>query len=154
VDPDLPVIDAESASSLGGERTLVLKIGAGAAGSLGGLALLLAMAGLFGVLSEFVLRRARELGIRMALGADSKRLIQMVLLDGARPVVAGLAIGLTCGVILRVAFRPMFIRMLPAFDPLIVSLVPIAFIVAALLAAYLPASRAARVDPNVALRHL
>ncbi|HTH02905.1 MAG TPA: ADOP family duplicated permease [Vicinamibacterales bacterium] len=154
INPELLVMDAKSASLLGGERTLVLKVGAAAAGLLGGLALILAMAGLYGVLSELVLSRTRELGIRMALGADSKRLIQMVLLDGARPVVAGLAIGLTCGVILRVAFRPMFIRMLPAFDPLIVSLVPIAFIVAALLAAYLPASRAARVDPNVALRHL
>ncbi len=67
---------------------------------------------------------------------------------------AGLAIGLGCGVILRLGFRPLFIRMLPAFDPLIVALVPVAFIVASLVAAYVPARRASRVDPNVALRHL
>jgi putative ABC transport system permease protein len=121
---------------------------------LGGLALLLAMTGLYGVLSELLLRRTRELGIRMALGADANRLIRMVLIDGTRPVLTGLAIGLACGVILRIGFRPLFIRMLPAFDPVIVGLVPLAFIVAAALASYLPARRAARVDPNVALRHL
>jgi len=69
-------------------------------------------------------------------------------------VIAGLAIGLGCGVILRLGFRPLFIRMLPAFDPLIVAIVPAAFIVASLIAGYFPARRAARVDPNVALRHV
>jgi ABC-type antimicrobial peptide transport system permease subunit len=112
------------------------------------------MTGLYGVLSELVLRRTRELGIRMALGADARHLLRMVLQDGTRPVLAGLGIGLGCGVILRVAFRPLFIRMLPAFDPLMIALVPVAFIAAALLAAYFPARRASRVDPNVALRHL
>ena len=153
-DSDLAVMDAAPASALGGGRSLVLKVGAAASGLLGWLSLILAMAGLYGVLSELVLRRTREIGIRMALGADARRLLGMVLLDGARPVVAGLAIGLGCGVVLRVGFRPLFIRMLPAFDPLTVSLVPVAFIVAALLAAYVPARRASRVDPNVALRQL
>ncbi len=154
VDPDLAVMDAAPASALGGARSLVLKIGAGASGLLGWLSLVLAMAGLYGVLSELVLRRTREIGIRMALGADAHRLVRMVLIDGARPVLAGLAIGLGFGVLLRLGFRPLFIRMLPAFDPLIVAAVPIAFIVAALVAAYVPARRASRVDPNVALRHL
>jgi predicted permease len=154
VDSDLAVMDAAPASSLGGGRTLVLKVGAAASGLLGWLSLLLAMAGLYGVLSELVLRRTREIGIRMALGADPHGLLRMVLIDGTRPVCAGLALGLGCGVLLRLGFRPLFIRMLPAFDPLIVSLVPIAFIVAALIAAYVPARRASRVDPNVALRHL
>jgi ABC-type antimicrobial peptide transport system permease subunit len=121
---------------------------------LGGLALILAMGGLYGVLSEAVLRRTRELGIRMALGADAYRLQRMVLVDGIRPVVVGLALGVGCGLILRVAFRPMFIRMLPAFDPILFAVVPAAFIAAALLAAYFPARYASRVDPNVALRHL
>jgi putative ABC transport system permease protein len=154
VDPDLAVLDAAPASALGGARSLVLKVGAAASGLLGWLSLVLAMAGLYGVLSELVLRRTREIGIRMALGADAHRLVRMVLIDGARPVIVGLAIGLGCGVILRLGFRPLFIRMLPAFDPLIVVLVPAAFIVASLIAAYFPAHRAARVDPNVALRHL
>jgi ABC-type antimicrobial peptide transport system permease subunit len=154
VDPDLAILDGEAASALGGSRSLVLKVGAGASGLLGWLAFVLAMAGLYGVLTELVLRRTRELGIRMALGANARHLLRMVLVDGIRPVLAGLAIGLGCGVILRVAFRPLFIRMLPAFDPVIVALVPLAFIAASLVAAYFPARRAARVDPNVALRHL
>lgn len=154
IDPELSVMDAEAASALGGGRTLVLKVAAGAAGSLGWLALVLAMAGLYGVLSELVLRRTREMGIRMALGAEARHVLGMVLLDGTRPVLAGIGIGLLCGVVLRLAFRPLFIRLLPAFDPFIVALVPIAFIAAALLAAYVPARRASRVDPNVALRHL
>jgi predicted permease len=154
IDPDLPVLDAETASALGGGRALVLKVGAGAGGSLGWLALVLSLAGLYGVLSELVLRRTRELGIRMALGADARQLLRMVLLDGVRPVLVGLGIGLGCGVILRLSFRPLFIRMLPTFDPLVIALVPVAFIAAALVAAYLPAYRASRVDPNVALRHL
>jgi predicted permease len=154
IDPELPILDAGPVSALVSGRNLVLKVGAGAAGLLGGLALVLAMAGLYGVLSELVLRRTRELGIRMALGADASRLLRTVLLDGTRPVLAGLAIGLTAGAILRLAFRPLFIRMLPAFDPLMIALVPLMFIAAALLAAYFPARRAARVDPNVALRHL
>jgi ABC-type antimicrobial peptide transport system permease subunit len=66
----------------------------------------------------------------------------------------GLAIGLGLGVILRLSFRPLFIRILPAFDPLVIALVPLAFLTAALIAAYVPARRASRVDPNVALRHL
>jgi predicted permease len=154
IDPDVPIMDAEAAASLGGATNLVVKVGAVATGLLGGLALILAMAGLYGVLSEVVVRRTRELGIRMALGADSHRLRRMVLVDGVRPVVAGLGLGLGFGAILRVAFRPLFIRMLPAFDPIIFVVVPTAFIAAALIAAYLPARHACRVDPNVALRHL
>jgi predicted permease len=154
IDPELPVIDAEPASQLTGGRHVVLRVGAAAAGLLGWLAFGLAMAGLYGVLSELVLRRTRELGIRMALGADSRRLLRTVLIDGTRPVLVGLAIGLGLGVILRLSFRPLFIRILPAFDPLVIALVPLAFLTAALIAAYVPARRASRVDPNVALRHL
>jgi ABC-type antimicrobial peptide transport system permease subunit len=78
----------------------------------------------------------------------------MVILDGLRPVMAGLTLGLAAGVVLRLTVRPLFLRMMPAFDPGIIVIVPAAFIAAALLASYLPARRAARVDPNDALRHL
>jgi hypothetical protein len=154
VDPDLPVWDAATGSALSAGDTVVLEIGAVAAGLLGGLALLLAMAGLYGVLAELVLRRTRELGIRMALGADRRQMLRMVILDGLRPVMAGLTLGLAAGVVLRLTVRPLFLRIMPAFDPGIIVIVPAAFIAAALLASYLPARRAARVDPNDALRHL
>jgi hypothetical protein len=154
VDPDLAILDAGSGVTLGGADNLVLKVGSAAAGGLGGLALVLAMAGLYGLLSDLVVRRTREIGIRMALGADASRVVRMVIADGLRPVLGGLAIGIVFGVLLRMGFRPLFLRMVPEFDPILLAIVPLAFCSAALLAAYLPARRASRVDPNVALRHL
>jgi ABC-type antimicrobial peptide transport system permease subunit len=112
------------------------------------------MAGLYGVLSELVLRRTREIGVRLALGANPSHVTRMVLRDGARPVFEGLVLATVLGVIARMAFRPLFIRMLPAFDPLVFLIVPLTFFLAAFVASYLPARRAARVDPNVALRHV
>jgi ABC-type antimicrobial peptide transport system permease subunit len=153
VDPDTAILRAATGRELDAAGSRVLEVGAAASGVLGGLALVLAMAGLYGVMSDLVLRRTREIGIRMALGADRGRMLRMVLLDGARPVAQGLAIGTALGVRARLAFRPMFIRMLPAFDPIVLLVIPAAFFLAALLASYLPARRAARVDPNVALRH-
>ena len=82
------------------------------------------------------------------------RLTWMVLRDGIRPVVSGLLTAIALGAVARTAFRPLFLRMMPAFDPVILLVVPAAFIVAAVLASYLPARRATRIDPNVALRHL
>jgi putative ABC transport system permease protein len=154
VDPDLAVVQAAVGRELDSSHSQVLGVGAAASGMLGGLALVLAMAGLYGVMADLVMRRTREFGIRMALGADRGRMLRMVLLDAARPVVQGLAIGTVLGTLARLAFRPMFFRMLPAFDPIVFLVIPAAFLSAALLASYLPARRAGRVEPNVALRHL
>ena len=146
------MLDAGTGVTLGRADNLVTKVGAAAAGGLGGLALILAMAGLYGVLSDLVLRRTREIGVRMALGADAPRVMRMVIGDGARPVIEGLAIGTGIGILARMSFKPLFLRMVPAFDPMLLVIVPLLFIAAALLASYLPARRASRVDPNVALR--
>ena len=154
IDPDLAVLEASTGGELAGAATLVTRIGGAAAGLLGGLALVLAMAGLYGVISDVVSRRTREIGVRMALGANPSRLARMVLREGARPVVEGLVLAMALGVVARMAFRPLFVRMLPAFDPLVFLLVPVSFLLAAFIASYMPARRAAHVDPNVALRHL
>ena len=95
--------------------------------ALGAFALLLSMTGLYGVLSHVVARRTREIGIRLALGATSDRLLRMVLTDGARPVVSGLAIGLICGTIGRGIFRLVVARPVAIFDPLALALVPFLF---------------------------
>ena len=116
--------------------------------------LLLAMTGLFGVLSHLVARRTRELGIRMALGATSRDLARLVLGDGLRPVVLGLIIGVVLGTLGRLVFRAMVMGRIEAFDPLAIAFVPIPLVLAGLVASYLPARRASRVDPNVALRNL
>jgi ABC-type antimicrobial peptide transport system permease subunit len=121
---------------------------------LGLLALVLAMAGLYGVLSHVVARRTRELGVRMALGATSGRLIRMVLVDGWRPVRLGLVVGLMVGAIGRLGLRAILPVSLSPVDPLAFTIVPVVMAVAAFAACYLPARRAARVDPNAALKNL
>jgi putative ABC transport system permease protein len=154
IDPELAVLEATTGAEIVGAATLVARVGGVTAGLLGSLALLLAMVGLYGVISDLVSRRTREIGVRVALGADPGRLTWMVLRDGIRPVVTGLLVAIALGAVARMALRPLFLRMMPAFDPVILLVVPAAFIVAAVLASYLPARRATRIDPNVALRHL
>ena len=152
-DPSTAVLQAATGRQLA-SGTQVLTVGAYASSLLGGLAMLLAMAGLYGVMADLVTRRTREIGIRLALGAERSALLRMILADGARPVLLGLALGVGAGVLARMAFRPLFLRMLPAFDPLVAAGVAAAFLLAGLSASWFPARRAANVDPNTALRHL
>jgi len=110
------------------------------------------MAGLFGVLSHVVQRRTREIGIRLAVGAARRDVVKMVLLDGLRPVGKGLVLGLVIGLGVRIAIRGQVFTTIAAWDPVEFTLLPAIFVCAALVACWLPASRASRVDPNVALR--
>jgi putative ABC transport system permease protein len=119
---------------------------------LGTIALVLAMAGLHGVLSHVVARRTREIGIRLSVGADRGRIPSLVLRDGFRPVVKGLVIGLGAGVLLRLLLRATIVTAISPVDVTMFSLVPVPFLCAALAACWVPAARASRVDPNVALR--
>jgi ABC-type antimicrobial peptide transport system permease subunit len=124
------------------------------AGGLGTLALVLAMVGLYGVLSYVVARRTREMAVRLALGAEPTRIVRMVMRDGVRPVLEGLVLALVVGVGIRLVFRAILEPSIPVIDLLAFGLAPLPLLAAALLASYLPARRAARVDPNVALRDL
>jgi putative ABC transport system permease protein len=153
-DPEAGVFDAGTGVALSGAQNLVPKIAASISGLLGVLALVLSMAGLYGVLSSVVAGRTREIGVRLALGAEPIRIVRMVLRQGLRPVASGLVAGLAIGVIARVSLRPVFSRIFPALDWQVIAAVPVPFIMAALVACYLPARRAARIDPNVALRDL
>ena len=132
----------------------LLRIVARLASALGLLALVLAMAGLYGVLAHLVARRTREIGIRIAVGADRGRIFAMILRDGLRPVVKGLVLGLGAGIALRVVLRATVVTGISPVDLAVFAVVPIPFALAALLACYVPASRASRVDPNIALRDL
>jgi putative ABC transport system permease protein len=132
----------------------LLRIIGALAAALGTIALVLAMAGLYGVLSHVVARRTREIGIRIAMGADRARILRLILRDGFRPVVTGLLIGLFVGVALRMVLKATLVTSISPIDVVVFSLVPVPFAVAALAACYVPAARAARVDPNVALRDM
>jgi putative ABC transport system permease protein len=132
----------------------LLRAISGFATALATLSLALAMAGLFGVLSHVVLRRTREIGIRVALGASRARIFHLILRDGFRPVAKGIVLGLTIGIGARMAVRSWVVTDISAVEPLALIAVPVPFVLAAFLACYLPAARASRVDPNVALRDL
>jgi putative ABC transport system permease protein len=127
---------------------------AGMAGLLGTFALALALAGLYGVLSHVVARRLREMGVRVALGATNRQIVRLLVGDGLRPVLYGVLLGLGAATVARMALRPIFLHMVPTVDPLTVALAPAAILAAGWLACYLPARRASRIDPNVALRDL
>jgi ABC-type antimicrobial peptide transport system permease subunit len=123
--------------------------------SLAGIALVLSMAGLYGVLSHVVARRTRELGLRIALGANPPRIIRLILRDGFRPVVEGAFVGLASAFFIRMAMQPYFSEAtMPSVDPIAIAIGIGPLFIAAAIACYLPARRAARVDPNVALREL
>jgi ABC-type antimicrobial peptide transport system permease subunit len=122
--------------------------------SLGALTLLLAMVGLYGVQSQVVASRTREIGVRMSLGATAAQVRAMVLKDGYKPVFQGLAIGLFIGLAGRAIVRAYLDVNVDIVDPWMLLVVPVPLLLAAFCACYLPARRASRVDPNVALRHL
>jgi len=152
VDRDAAVAQAGTGLAVAGPAAGFVVITGSVAGLLGVFALTLALVGLYGVLSHVVARRTREIGVRIALGADRRAIVRLVMREGIRPVLSGLVAGLLIGGVARMAIRPIFARMLPTFDPFVTVLVPLLMLLAALVAIYLPARRAAVVDPNTALR--
>jgi predicted permease len=117
----------------------------------GGIALLLAMIGLYGVRAYSVARRTREIGIRMALGASAAETQRMVLREGVQLLAVGTAIGLGLSLLIGMVLSGMLYRVQSA-DPLVFSVAVALMGGVSLLACYVPARRAARVDPTVALR--
>jgi len=124
------------------------------AGGLALLAMVLAMAGLFGVLSHLVSGRTREMGVRLALGAEPARLRWLILRDGLSPVAGGVVVGLVIGLLVRQALSAAYSTPLSTPDVIVFSLAPLPILISAVIACYWPARRASRVDPNVALREL
>jgi ABC-type antimicrobial peptide transport system permease subunit len=116
------------------------------------IALLLAATGLYGVLSYGVARRTNEIGIRMALGAGKGRVIQMILRETAIMIVLGVVAGVIFTAV-GVQLIKSSLFGLSALDPLTVLSAVVILTAVALLAGYIPAARAARVNPTQALRH-
>jgi predicted permease len=122
------------------------------AGSLGALGMLLACIGVYGVVSYAVSRRVREIGIRMTLGADAREVKSLILRQAMRPVVIGALVGIAgCAAVSRILNSMLY--GVSAHDPVAFVVVPLILLSVALLASYIPARRATKVDPMVALRY-
>jgi predicted permease len=152
VDPNLPIFDMKTMAAVVDESLFLERMVAALSVAFGGLATLLAAIGLYGVMSYTVARRTREIGIRMALGAERSSVLWLVLKEVALMVGIGIAAGVPVALALsRVVQSQLFA--LSAHDP--VALVAAAALlgVVALAAGYIPARRATRVDPMLALRY-
>jgi putative ABC transport system permease protein len=152
LDPQLPVaniytMDQEMASSVAASKfnTFVLGIFAF-------LAIFLAAIGIYGLLAYAVAQQTHEIGIRMALGAQRRDVMRLILVQGARLALAGTAIGLFAAFGLTRLMSSLLYG-ISASDPLTFAAVAIVLVAVALLACYIPAHRAMRVDPMVALRY-
>jgi putative ABC transport system permease protein len=154
VDPGLAVASAGRADVMAAGPLIFLEYITTVTAGLATLALVLAMGGLYGVLSQVIAQRTREIGVRMALGAEPGRITRMVLRDGFRPVLEGLFIGLGSAWTIRQLAQMGFTATLSSIDPVLVATAAAPLLVAAAVAAWLPARRASRVDPTVALRDL
>ena len=151
VDPETPVVGVVTmegliSASLSPQRFNVLLLGAFA-----GLALVLAAVGIYSVLSYSVRRRVREIGIRMALGATPSDVLQMVVADGMKPILLGVALGLAVAFALSRVVTSL-IYGVRATDPLTFAGVALLLVAVGLLATILPAHRATRVEPVRTLR--
>src|SRR3984957_2997733 len=143
-------IQARLSESMAGQRFPMVLLSAFAV-----LALLLAAGGIYGVISYSMTQRVREFGIRMALGAVQRDVLRMVIGQGLRLALAGVAIGVVGALILTrvLASFSHLLYGVCASDPLTFLAVSLVLLGTALLACYIPARRAARVDPMIALRH-
>jgi predicted permease len=154
LDPNLPLFDVMSMDkSLNGANGFFLfKVGAAFAGTLGGLGLLLAVVGVYGVVSYTASRRTHEIGVRMALGANPWRIFVMVLRQAVALVGAGVGIGLLAALAVTQLLSSLLVGV-SSYDPLTYISVAALLVIVALVACYIPAQRATRVDPCIALRY-
>jgi ABC-type antimicrobial peptide transport system permease subunit len=122
------------------------------AGGFGVLALILASVGLYGVLAYTVTRRTNEIGVRMALGGDRQSVLWLVMRDAVRWLLAGIAVGLPAAWVASRLVTSLLFAVAPV-DPLSIAIAMFVLIGSGLLAAFVPAWRASRIEPMLALRH-
>jgi len=128
------------------------RLAATGSGALAGLALALAAIGAYGVVAFSVSRRTREIGIRVALGATNRHVVGMIVRQTMRPVMIGALAGTICGAAVSRLLSALLFGMSP-YDPFSFIALPLVLLAIAGIASYLPARRATRVDPLVALRY-
>ena len=152
MDGNLPVYDAKTMDEHMRLSLLPLRAGAWVAGSFALLALTLAGLGIYGVMAYSVSQRTREIGIRMALGANSRDVLSLVIKQGMRLALIGLGVGLA-GSLALTRLMSSVLYGVSATDAVTFALVSSLLAVVVLAACYIPARRAARVDPMIALRY-
>jgi predicted permease len=151
LDPDLPVIDVITLDDAVGRTTLDSEFDSILIVGFAVIALVLAAAGLYGVLAYLVSQRTGEIGIRIALGARREQVMRLVLLDGLRPALIGLALGLAGSAAVVKQIQSMLYETEP-LDPAVFAVVAGTLLVVAVLACTAPAWRASRIEPMQALR--
>jgi predicted permease len=152
IDASLPIIGVTTMEDELGRALAQERMLATLASGLGLLALLLACIGLYSVTSYDVTRRTNEIGIRMALGAQTGDVLKLTLTQGLMLALAGIVIGLGAGLSLARGVETLLFGVRPT-DPLTFAVIAFVLLSVALLACYIPARRATKVDPLIALRH-
>lgn len=151
VDPELVLFDVDTVQGRYDQQTWPFKVFGSLVVAFGSAALILASAGLYGVMSFAVRRRMSEIGIRMALGANQKNILAMVMKQGAVMVAIGMTLGLGAGIGLGKLLTQLLYGVKP-WDPLVLGTTFAVLAAAGLFACLVPARRAAAVDPLIALR--
>ncbi len=151
LDPELPVSDVLTMKQIIGASLVNASLSATLVLAFAILSLILASVGLYGVLSYLTTQRTSELGIRMALGAQRDQLLQLMLMDGLRPALFGLGLGLMMSFAATRIFQSMLFGTKP-LDPMVLTGVIATLLAVAVLACLAPAWRASRINPTQALR--
>jgi len=151
LDPELPISNAQSLDAVVGESVAPNRLAMILLGSFAGVALLLSLAGVYGVLSYSVARRRSEIGVRLAMGADHGHVLRLIVGQGLRPVAAGLVVGSGSAFALSRLLTGLLFGVSPA-DPETYALAATLLAAAAAVACAIPARRALRRDPLQALR--
>ncbi len=151
-DPDIPVYEVHTMDSLVRESAAADRFQMVLFGIFAGVGLLLAAIGIYGVISYSVTQRTREIGIRMALGAERAEVLRLIVSDGMRLALAGAALGIA-GALAVSRFLGGLLYGVKPTDPVTFAVVFVALTAVAFLACFVPARRATKVDPMVALRY-
>jgi putative ABC transport system permease protein len=151
LDPTLPVANVRPMSEVVAAALATPRLTGFLLAAFAAIALALAAVGIYGVLAYLVSQRTQEIGVRLAIGADRSQVLAMILRQGMTLSVAGIAIGLAAALLLTRLMQSLLYQVRPA-DPVTFVAVPLILLVVALVASYVPALRATRVSPLIALR--
>jgi putative ABC transport system permease protein len=152
VDPNQPVTKVKTMEQVLADTMVVQRFSAWLLAAFAGIALVLAAAGIYGVISYSVNQRTHEIGIRMALGAEQRDVLRLVVGQGITPALIGLAIGVAGAIGLTRLMNTLLFNV-SVTDPITFAVIGSLLLIVAVAACYLPARRAARVDPMEALRY-